>query len=210
MFLDDGEHPYFGDFGTVAPLDKEYPYGDMTGTLTVWDITALGKVHGEENGFDIENDIFGLVSIVLDALVGYPVIERMLDAMDPNWETEPSDQKFTDLVRACRLQMSGSYIKSILQSCRIGRSFRDLLLTNLDSNRTNRMTAKELSRATQQILAEDISDETDARGFFTLRPTSSIRRTRSSGSKKCMISLPSRKKDPNVRRNIRKNVRNIR
>ncbi len=42
----------FGDFGCAAKTTEEFPYGSLTGTVTMWDLAALGSKYGKENGFE--------------------------------------------------------------------------------------------------------------------------------------------------------------
>ena len=45
-------HFVFADFGCAALKTEEFPYGNLTGTITMWDLAALGRKYGDENGFE--------------------------------------------------------------------------------------------------------------------------------------------------------------
>ena len=99
----------FADFGCSVGIDEEFPFGGLTGTLTLWDLESLGNKHGKENGFSIENDLYGVLGCIFDGIIGRSIIEEMMDEYEDDWNSL-SWKDFSDLVRICRRKIDSKLL----------------------------------------------------------------------------------------------------
>jgi len=90
----------YGDFGCSVSIDEEFPFANLTGTLIMWDLEAIGNKHGDENGFSKENDIFGMIGSLCEGVFGELLIEKALNMKYQNWE-EFEWLEYTNCVREC-------------------------------------------------------------------------------------------------------------
>eukprot|EP00486_Rosalina_sp_Unknown_P013202 CAMPEP_0201592654 /NCGR_PEP_ID=MMETSP0190_2-20130828/190488_1 /ASSEMBLY_ACC=CAM_ASM_000263 /TAXON_ID=37353 /ORGANISM="Rosalina sp." /LENGTH=669 /DNA_ID=CAMNT_0048051523 /DNA_START=23 /DNA_END=2032 /DNA_ORIENTATION=- len=146
---DDGvkiSHFVFADFGCAALKTEEFPYGNLTGTITMWDLAALGKKYGDENGFDARNDLYGMIGSLLDGVYGGSIMEELLEEADENWEeTEWGD--YSGLIRKCRNEiMSDKFMEKELNELGLINNddiLRTVLL-QIGKKRKDRMTMKQI------------------------------------------------------------------
>ena len=104
-------HFVFADFGCAALKTEEFPFGNLTGTITMWDLVALGKKYGDEDGFELSykhllififvligalcilyiserNDLYGLLGSLLDGVYGGCIMEELLEEADEDWKEQ--------------------------------------------------------------------------------------------------------------------------
>lgn len=134
----------FADFGCAAVTTEEFPYGNLTGTITMWDLDALGKKYGDENGFDAQNDLYGFLGSLFDGVYGGSIIEELLEEIDEEWE-EADWADYTGLVRRCRRRiMTRGFMEERLNAMKCKDAILKTVLLQLEKPRKQRMTLKQL------------------------------------------------------------------
>eukprot|EP01084_Bolivina_argentea_P106082 189946_1 len=134
----------FGDFGCAALKTEEFPFGSLTGTVTMWDLEALGPKHGKEDGFSDENDLYGMIGCVLVGVYGGDMLEELLEEENENWEETEWDQ-YTDLVRLCRAKMSDrQFMQQEWKYMKCDDKMLEIVLMQIAEPRKKRMTLEEI------------------------------------------------------------------
>merc|ERR1712013_547062 len=138
----------FGDFGCAGITTEEFPYGSLTGTVTMWDLEALGKKHGDEDGFDAQNDLYGVLGSLLDGMYGSSIMEELLEDEDSNGEdTEWSE--YTDLIRTSRKRMMHKgFMQRELKELKIKDVLLKTALLQVGKKRSQRMKLEKMMELT--------------------------------------------------------------
>ncbi|ETO21145.1 hypothetical protein RFI_16059, partial [Reticulomyxa filosa] len=132
----------FADFGCAAFIDKEFPFGNICGTLTLWDPESLGCKYGQEHGFSYENDFFGILGSLCDGVLGYSIIERLLEKEDPGYDDRGWEQ-YTQLIRKCRKQITKQLLVTKLKEVGCDDELLLHFILQLTVPRENRITDKD-------------------------------------------------------------------
>merc|ERR1712087_541080 len=129
----------FGDFGCAGVTAEEFPYGSLTGTVTMWDLEALGAKHGDEDGFDARNDLYGTLGSLLDGMYGGSIMEELLEDEDSNWE-DTEWAEYTDLIRTARQRvMHKGFMQRELKELKIKDPLLKAVLLQVGKKRSQRM-----------------------------------------------------------------------
>merc|ERR1712130_765829 len=123
---------------------EEFPYGNLTGTITMWDTEALGTKHGKENGFDFANDLYGFIGSLLDGIYGGSIMEELLEEEDEEWEDTEWDE-YTTLVRICRQKMTDiAFMEKELNDMKCNDDVLRVIVMELAKPRKDRMELEDL------------------------------------------------------------------
>eukprot|EP01084_Bolivina_argentea_P138376 243622_1 len=134
----------FGDFGCAATTLEEFPFGSLTGTITMWDLEALGEKHGDEDGFHEENDLYGFIGCLLDGVYGGTIMEELLEEVNKNWEDTEWDA-YTDLIRICRRKMTSvKFMEQELNHIKCNDPILRTVLKELGKPRDERMNLQQI------------------------------------------------------------------
>merc|ERR1719229_1082900 len=134
----------FGDFGCAAKTTEEFPYGSLTGTVTMWDLEALGSRYGKEDGFDAKNDLYGVIGSLLDGMYGGSIMEELLEEEDETWE-ETEWNEYTNLVRKCRKRMTNEkFMEDELNDMKCEDAVLRTVLKQIGKKRKQRMDLKQI------------------------------------------------------------------